>query len=242
METNALRTLWTECFGNEDNWIDTFFRTALVPDHVCVRNRQGRLAAALCWMDVSCRGQKLAYLYAIATAPDWRGQGLCRELMASACETLTRQHYAGCIVVPAEDGLRQMYRKMGFENFGGIGKLSVQRGEPVPIRRISPEEYARLRRSYLPKDGVVQESGAETYLAAGADLYAGENFLLAAEREGQTLFGLELLGNSRAAEGILGGLNYEAGTFRVPGSKPFAMFRPLIPGTPPPGYFGLAFE
>ena len=110
METNALRTLWTECFGNENNWIGTFFRTALVPDHICVRNRQGRLAAALCWMDVSCRGQKLAYLYAIATAPDWRGQGLCRELMASACETLTRQHYAGCIVVPAEDGLRQMYR------------------------------------------------------------------------------------------------------------------------------------
>ena len=242
METNALRTLWTECFGNEDNWIDTFFRTALVPDHVCVRNRQGRLAAALCWMDVSCRGQKLAYLYAIATAPDWRGQGLCRELMASACETLTRQHYAGCIVVPAEDGLRQMYRKMGFENFGGIGKLSIRRGEPVPIRRISPEEYARLRRSFLPKDGVVQESGAETYLAAGADLYAGENFLLAAEREGQTLFGLELLGNSRAAEGILGELDCEAGTFRVPGSEPFAMFRPLIPGTPPPGYFGLAFE
>lgn len=242
METNALRTLWTECFGNEDDWIETFFRTALIPDHICVRNRQGRLAAALCWMDVFCRGQKLAYLYAIATAPDQRGQGLCRELMASACETLARQHYAGCVVVPAEDGLRQMYRKMGYENFGGIEHLSARRGKPVPIRPVSPEEYARLRRSFLPKDGVVQESGAENYLAASADLYAGENFLLAAEREGQVLFAVELLGDPRAAEGILGGLDCEKGTFRIPGSEPFAMFRPLVPGTPPPGYFGLAFE
>lgn len=242
METNALRTLWIECFGNEDGWIDTFFGTALDPNHACVLNRQGRLAAALCWMDVFCHGQKLAYLYAIATAPDLRRQGLCRELMDSAHETLAKQHYAGCILVPADAGLRQMYDKMGYVNFGGIREISAQRGEPVSIRRLSAVDYASLRRAYLPKDGVVQESGAETYLAASADLYAGEDFLLAAVKEENTLFGVELLGNSQAAGGILGALDCEQGTFRVPGENPFAMFRPLAPKNRAPGYFGLAFE
>ena len=236
MEKAALRKLWTDCFGDAEGWIDTFFATALDPAHVCTLTRQGKLAAALCWMDVSCEGRKLAYLYAIATAPEFRRQGLCRELMAQTHEKLTG--YAGAILVPAEAGLRQMYEKMGYVNFGGIRELSVQAGEAVPMRQVLPSEYAALRRRYLPKGGVVQEDGAVEYLAAGAQLYAGADFLLV-EEDG---FGLELLGNPNTAPGIVSALGLEEGTFRVPGEEPFAMFRSLTGENWMPGYFGLAFE
>ena len=107
METDALRTLWTECFGNEEDWIDGFFRTAFDPAHVCCLTRRGRLAAALCWMDAACEGRKLAYLYAIATAPAHLRQGLCRELMGKTHELLAQQGYAGAVLVPGDEGLRQ---------------------------------------------------------------------------------------------------------------------------------------
>ncbi|MDO5544233.1 MAG: GNAT family N-acetyltransferase [Eubacteriales bacterium] len=238
METLALRTLWTECFGNEGGWIDSFFGTAFDHAHVCGLTRQGQLAAALCWMDVSCEGRKLAYLYAIATAPEFRHQGLCRELMGLAHEKLAGQGYSGTILVPADDGLRQMYGKMGYANFGGIRELSVQAEGSVPIRQISPSEYSALRRGYLPMGGVVQEDGAVEYLAAGAELYAGMDFLLAAEGG----FGMELLGNSDAAPGIVSALGLDEGTFRIPGDKPFAMYHSLTGENWMPGYFGLAFE
>lgn len=238
MERLALRTLWSECFGNEDDWIETFLGTAFDSVHVCTLNRQGLPAAALCWMDVFCDGRKLAYLYAIATAPDYRHQGLCRELMGLTHERLTEQGYAGAILVPAGGGLRQMYAKMGYVNFGGIREISAQAGTPVFVRRISPEEYAALRRVYLPAGGVIQENGAIEYLSAGAALYAGQDFLLAMSGD----FGLELLGNPEAAPGILGALGLKNGTFRVPGENPFAMYRSLTKDGWIPGYFGLAFE
>ena len=238
METDALRTLWTECFGNEENWIDAFLRTAFDPAHVCCLTRQGRLAAGLCWMDVTCEGRKLAYLYAIATDPEFRHQGLCRELMEKTHGHLARQGYAGAILVPGSEGLRQMYEKMNYVNCGGMCRFSAKAGKPIPIRRLSPEEYAALRREYLPTGGVVQENGAMEFLASGAATYAGADFLLAMAGD----FGLELLGNPDAAPGILGTLGLENGSFRVPGEEPFAMFRGLTGDDWLPGYFGLAFE
>ena len=238
METLALRTLWIECFGNAEGWIDSFFGTAFDADHVCCLNRQGRLAAALCWMDVSCQGRKLAYLYAIATAPDFRRQGLCRELMGLTHEKLSEQGYAGTILVPADAGLRRMYGEMDYVNFGGIREITARAGKPCSLRQISPEEYAVARRTYLPPGGVVQEHGAVEYLAAVAKLYAGVDFLLAMSGD----FGVELLGNTDAAPGILGALGLEEATFRTPGDRPFAMFRPLSEDGWMPGYFGLAFE
>ena len=238
MEIPALRTLWIECFGNAEGWIDSLFATAFDSDHVCGLNRQGRLAAALCWMDVSCQGRKLAYLYAIATAAEFRRQGLCRELMGLAHERLWEQSYAGAILVPADAGLGRMYGKMNYVNFGGIREITARAGKPCSIRQISPEEYAAARREYLPAGGVVQENGAIAYLAVGAKLYAGADFLLAMSGD----FGVELLGNTGAASGIVGALGLQEGTFRTPGDRPFAMFRPLTRDGWTPGYFGLAFE
>ena len=235
METNALRTLWTECFGNEDDWIETFFRTALIPDHICVRNRQGRLAAALCWMDVFCRGQKLAYLYAIATAPDQRGQGLCRALMADTEHCLSALGYGGIVLVPGQKGLFRMYEGMGYAVCSGIREFSCQKGDaPATMWAVDTEEYARLRRQYLPEGGVVQEGANLSLLAAQCSLYAGEDFLYAE--------GAELLGNADAAPGILAALGKNSGIFRTPGQeRPFAMYRPLT-DLPAPRYFGLAFD
>ena len=238
-----IRALWEQCFGNEGGWIDVFLRTAFDPQHTRVLTRQGRTVAALTWMDAECEERKLAYLYAIATHPDFRGQGLCRELMAQTHRELAQMGYAGTVLVPADAGLRRMYGKMGYENFGGIREITATASDPVTIRTVSAEEYAALRRKLLPAGGVVQENGAPAYLAESASLYAGDGFLLTAMPEDDRLFGVELLGNPERAGGILGTLGFEQGIFRTPGNdKPFAMFRPLRADTWTPGYFGLAFE
>lgn len=241
MEKNALKALWTIAFG-DDGWIDSYFRTAWDSRHAAGLSRQGQLAAALTWMDVSCQGRKLAYLYAIATHPDFRQQGLCRELMSRTHETLAEQGYAGTVLVPAGDDLRKMYAGMGYTNFGGMEEISVSAEKPVVLREITPEEYTRLRWEALPAGGIVQEAGAIAYLAETASLYAGADFLLAAVPEGDCLRGVELLGNVQRAVGIPGALGCGSGVFRIPGETPYAMFRPLTKDTWIPGYFGLAFE
>lgn len=237
MEKTMWKALWAAAFG-DDGWIDSFFRTAYRPENTLAIFREGQLAAGLAWMQTSCQGRKLAYLYAVATAPEYRHQGLCRELMANVQETLAARGYAGSVLVPADDGLRQMYAAMGYRDFGGVENLILPAGTPVPLREVTPQEYAALRRKYLPQGGIVQEDGAIEYLAQSAKLCAGDGFLLTATQDEP----MELLGDASQAAGIVGALGKAEGTFRLPGTSPFAMFRPICNDSWTPAYFGLAFE
>lgn len=234
-QTDGLCRLWQEAFGDEDAFLDAFWSTAFSADRCRCITVNGDVAAALYWFDCRCEGVPMAYLYAVATAKKHRGRGLCRSLMEDTHELLKSLGYGGSILVPGEPGLTAMYEKMGYACFGGMDTLVCNAGEPVNLQVLTAEEYAHLRKAYLPPRGVVQEG--LSFLAEFARFYTGSDFVLAATEE----LGLELLGNTAAAPGILGALQKHAGVFRIPGKKPFAMYHPLS-DTPAPSYFGLAFD
>lgn len=238
-----LKELWQLAFGDGEEFIDLFFGTAYHPERCLYLTEQDQVAAALYWLDCEYRGQKQAYIYAVATHPDHRGKGLCRRLMDMTHEALKQQGYHAALLRPADDGLRRMYRKMGYRAATGVTEFEAVAGKAVSIRKVDAAKYARLRRLYLPEDGVVQEGVSIDYLAAYADLYAGEDFLLAGAPYHETFNGIELLGNRNVAPGILAALGYDRGNFRCPGMKiPFGMFLPLREDAQEPGYLGLVFD
>lgn len=240
----SLRQLWKAAFGDSDNFLDGFFAHAFSLRRCRCAKVNGALAAALYWFDVSCRELPMAYLYAVATAPEFRGRGICRELMADTHDLLGARGYAGVLLVPETEALCRMYDKLGYRPCGTLAEFDCTAdGEPVSVRALAPEDYGRLRRELLPPGGVVQEGENLRFLAHSACLYAGPGFLLAASSGESGLTGIELLGDPAAAPGILAGLNVPRGHFRTPGGEhPFAMFLPLEKGIVPPDYFGLAFD
>lgn len=238
-----LKHLWQLSFGDSEEFIGQFFSVAYAPDRCRYLPADGEAAAALYWLDCECDGQKLAYIYAVATHPEHRGRGLCRALMEDTHKVLAERGYAGAILMPAGEGLRRMYGKMGYRDFGGLTEFSCTAGEAVPVRQIGQAEYAALRRRFLPEGGVIQEGSSLAYLATYAQFYTGTDFLLAAVPEGEGLTGIELLGNRDAAPGILGALDCAWGKFRAPGTDiPFGMFRPLQTDVKNPAYLGHAFD
>lgn len=243
-ETQQLLQLWETVFGEYDGFWKLFLDTGFLPDHCCCLVRDGQVIAGLYWFDCSCGSDKIAYIYAVVTDPVHRGKGLCRKLMAEVHALLADHGYASVMLVPADTGLREMYRKMGYEDCTSIAELSCIAGNSsVEIRNLCKEEYRSLRRIFLPEKGVLQEERNLTFLAAQAQLFAGEDFLLAAFLEGNTLHGMELLGNTAAAPRILRALGCETGKFQVSGAeRPFAMICKLRENAVIPEYFGLAFE
>lgn len=243
-QTGQLLELWKDVFGEHQGFWEMFLDTAWSFDRCRCITAEGKVTASLCWLDTWCEGQKLAYLYAVVTHPAFRRRGLFRSLMADTHEFLQQKGYDGVLLVPAQESLRELYGTFGYRNCGGISEVVCQAGKmPVNLRAIGPEEYIRLRRQHLPSCGVVQEGENLTFLAAQAQFYAGEDFLLAAWEEEQQLHGMELLGNAAAAPGILHTLGCRKGTFRIPGrERPFAMFLPLNQGAKAPEYFGFAFD
>ena len=122
--------------------------------------------------------------------------GLCRKLMEDVHGLLKNQGYASVMLVPADEGLREMYRKLGYEDCTTITELSCAAADSaVEVRNISIEEYVSLRRKLLPEKAVLQEGIQLPFLAAQAQLFAGKDFLLAAWREENLLHGMELLGH-----------------------------------------------
>ena len=202
------------------------------------------MVSALYWFDTHYENQRFAYVYAVAVAEAHRGQGICSALMADTQAHLKLRGYDGVLLMPQTPELRQMYAKLGYTDCTQIGGFTCEAADtPVELRRIDRDEYARLRRTYLPQGGAVQEDESIAYLEMMAFFYAGEDFLLAARKEGQTLKGLELLGNPGAAPGICAALNCAEGSFRTPGGETdLAMFLALTENATPPTYLGLVFD
>ena len=243
-ETQQLLKLWKAVFGEYDGFWELFLDTGYQSDHCCCMVENGQVTAGLYWFDCSCGNDKIAYVYAVVTDPAHRGKGLCRKLMADVHALLLDRGYASVMLVPADEGLREMYRKMGYEDCISVSTISCAAGEiSAEIRNTDVEEYAALRREFLPEGSVLQEGIQLPFLAAQAQLFAGRDFLLAAWLEEETLYGMELLGNSDAAPGILRALGCKTGKFQSPGQdRPYAMLHKLKEDAAIPRYFGLAFE
>ena len=232
----TLRQLWIEAFDDTDSFLDKFFSTAFSPERAMCATDGCEVIAAAYWFDCG----DYAYIYAVATAKKHQGRGICHALMEKIHGVLTLRGYAGCILVPGEENLRQFYRGMGYENCGGVTEFDADATAPLPLRKLSATEYAALRRQYLPEGGVVQDGVNLDFLACWAEFYAAPNALAAVTWEDGKLMVLDLLGDVQTAGGIVATLGAETGWFRCPGEEPFAMHRPLGSNTPPK-YFAFCF-
>ena len=240
----GLRQLWQASFGDTDAELDRFFGAAFSPDRCHYLEQGGAVVSALYWLPCTLEGRSMAYLYAIATAEEMRGQGLCRQLMTETHEILKSKGYAGAILVPAEPALFTLYRKFGYRVCCACREFTCDDGESaVALRSVDTDEYARLRAEYLPRGGVLQEGVTLRFLQEQASFYAGKRFLLTAAKQGDTLICQELLGDVSAAAGIVRSLGCCQGSFRTPGpGRDFTMFLPFAEDCPVPRWFGLALD
>ena len=241
-----LRQLWKEAFGDEDSFLDLFFSTAFHPQRCLCALWSEDPVAAIYWFDCTLRGEKVAYLYALATFRSYQGRGIARQLLAHTHAYLKDRGYKAALLVPGSKGLAAWYETMDYAFCGGITEFSCEAaGEPARLRPLSAEEYGFLREQYLPEGSVIHSAAALDFLAGQARLYAGDRCLLAVL---PTVYGTvvvpEFLGSPAEAPGILAALGYPKAAFRTPGAgRSLAMYRPLtVPFLSVPTYFALAFD
>ena len=238
-----LQNLWKEAFGDSEIfWRD--FISAVRPGERCrCLWQEGKLAAALYWFDCYWEDRPIAYLYGVATAKAFQGRGLCRALMEDTHEYLKELGYYGAILVPGGPELFKMYEKMGYRTAFHVREFDSRAGEPISLRQLDADEYAQLRRKYLPGGGVVQEGQTLRLLEKQCKFYTGQDCLLVCGVENGVLSVGELLGEEKAAPGILGALGYQMGRFRMPGKgRAFGMYHALTDDSAVPAYFGLAMD
>lgn len=244
-DTQKLWTLWQEAFGDSEEFLRIFHKTAFSTQRCrCILSEKEALAA-LYIFDCIYEGEKIAYIYAVATAKSHRGKGLCTLLMADTHRYLKKEGYAGAVLVPAKESLFDFYENMGYKTCTYVNEAEIQAesAEGISISQITGAEYAQLRKSYLPEGAIIQEGENLCFLETYAKFYKGEDFILTASAENGTLNCIEILGNTAKCAEIISTLKCTKGRFRTSGKeKPFAMYYPFSKNMNPPKYLGFAFD
>ena len=232
-DENSLRELFTEAF-EDAAFTDLFFKLGFSPDR-CLAVFEGSLLAALHWFDCRLDGKKAAYIYGIATTRAHRGLGIGSKLIRAALEELNATGYEAILLVPAEASLFGYYERFGFRRVSTIREMQLPAGTPLPIRRLTLEEYAEARRPLLPEHSLVQEGASLALFSSYADFYATDRALAAVS--GDMVW--ELLGDDSDAPGLIAALGLASAAVRTPGpGRPFAM----VIGVAGPIYLGLALD
>lgn len=242
-DMDALKALWQEAFDDPPDFTELFFREGFSPDRHMYVEQNGQLAGALYWFDCQWQDKKLAYIYGVAVAKQFRGQGLSRLLMEKTHNHLHENGYHGAVLVPAEVGLFSMYEKLGYQGFCPMERKTVLPGIPAVVKELGKRKYAALRRKCLPENGILQEGVALDFLAGYNRFYAGDKCLFAASQEENTLYIQEFLGNVEQLPGVVAALGAKSTKVRLPGgSKPFAMYLGFTEECQIPSYFGIALD
>lgn len=113
-----LRTLWHDVFGDSYEYIDAFF-TAYPCDEVAhTLSVGGRVVSALYALPFTYSAgvaeYSAAYVYAVATATEYRGRGYMAHLMSEVERLLREQGVCLLFLLPASDALRGYYSRLGY--------------------------------------------------------------------------------------------------------------------------------
>ena len=223
----ALRQLWQTVFGDTDSFLEK---------SLSIREEE-RLAGAVYWLDCSWQGQPVAYIYALATHPDYRNRGFGKQLMAEVHNTLRQQGYRGVCLVPGESRLEGYYAGLGYQSFGFARNDEIQAEGSAWVTEIDWEDYLQERNRVL-KGAVLHSKQNFGFISGFCNFYAGENFLLCGTLDADTLYIQEFLGACRNLPGILAYLGAEKAVYKqLP-----AMYLALEDSASLPTYFGISMN
>ena len=183
----------------------------------------------------------------MTTHPDFRGQGICRKLLAFAEKELKKRYFDCLLLVPATEELRAYYETMGFcaqkSEFLDDGPAPEARGVCEPL---TPVDYAGLRETVLYDEPHVRYSITDLrYQASMAGFYRleiGSHYGCAcAHLDGETLVVDEILPDGSVLPALLKKLPAKTCRMRTAGgTQPFAMCKWLSADRMPDVY--LAFD
>ena len=130
---SELKSLWQDTFGDSDRYLAAFFAEQYRDENTLVYLEDNRPVAALYMipyeLQQGCEHYSMAYFYALATRPAYRGRGYMSLMIQEALRLCKVRGTALAGLIPADERLFSYYEKFGFEAGPAMRVLRFERSE-----------------------------------------------------------------------------------------------------------------
>ena len=188
-----LKEIYQLSFGDSEDYTNLFFQTLFSLQNCLVDIEDGRPVSMMLSIPVQLtKGDgnmvDARYYYAVATHPDYRGQGIVTKLMEYA-DGLARQQGAEAVVLrPGSKRLFHFYAERGYQvgfsiREAKITRLEVQRARSCTLYELPCADFKRIRSNWSsmrPMHFLWREQELETVYQL---LYAAGEEILSLERK-----------------------------------------------------------
>ena len=176
----ALRENWRLSFGDTDDYLDFFFSRRFEPENTLVACADGVVVSQLFLLPASLHAQKdtfsADYLFAAATHPDYRRQGIMASLIEYAKTLCAERGKDAIVLLPGTRELYDYYAQYGFvpafyrrrqvltrETLSGIAQPALETADASAV----------IRKITTGRDGVVWDAHALDYALAEHRAFRG---------------------------------------------------------------------
>ena len=115
-EQREMRQMWHEIFDDEIAEIDSFL---LRHDDALpfIHKENGEVVSMLFVVPLQMWGRRVAYIYAVATKPEFRGCGIASALLKEAMQQICMgEKYDIIALIPSSTESKRLYERLGFED------------------------------------------------------------------------------------------------------------------------------
>ncbi len=146
-QIEQVKSLWRIVFQDSNEYLDSYFSNHFSKNNCFVISEGDEVIAALQLIPFTfSTGSKelpAAYIFAVLTAPNERQKGHMRNLFNFVFDVIKNRAYAFTFLIPQEDYLFDVYRKLGFEKAFAVSKQK----KSLPINNVSLVEID-LKKSF----------------------------------------------------------------------------------------------
>ncbi|MBR5542660.1 MAG: GNAT family N-acetyltransferase [Oscillospiraceae bacterium] len=234
-DIERLRTLWDECFPDDTAYADFFFENIFKLNSAVVFEKNGEVCGMIHVFPriiATPQGEMSAkYIYGVGTDKKYRGLGIAGKLLESEakdCDML--------VLIPANEGLFEFYKKYGFEEICEVGKFIAKPLGTVDVRRAEYRDIPFINEVYQKccHGGVFAKRDEATWKLLFSEYeFFGGGFLVFPggycahyEHEGK-LFISEFFSEDAPASSVAGALGREVEVTTRGCGKKLSVVRPI---------------
>jgi GNAT superfamily N-acetyltransferase len=113
-----LISLWQTVFGDREETIRYFLENAVETGDIFAEKINGKIVSAFYLVNATLvsgnKEKNVKYLYAAATLPEYRKQGIMSKMIKYAAEYVKQENTGYIALCPADESLYDYYEKLGF--------------------------------------------------------------------------------------------------------------------------------